>query len=293
MSRVRLRAAAGAALIAIAAFGALAISGSAAAQTVGPNTEAQKCLRCHGNENLGLVDVDGVQKSLFVDGSVYGTSLHGLLDCTSCHLGYRAHRHTAAESANWIRTAKLTACGNCHADQFTMYSGSFHGHLVLDQASTNAPLCADCHDAHNVVNVRSPAFRAGIIDLCGRCHGGRSSTYLDSYHGKAALLGDASTAVCTDCHGAHRILPASDPASTISSNNIVHTCAVCHPGANRNFTGYLVHVNPRSPHSNFWVFLFYLAYVSLIACIFTFGGIHTGMYIYRGFKDGLYKRAGH
>jgi len=291
--RAARRTAAIAALAALAAFGLLALSGPAAAQTLGPNAEAEKCLSCHGDQSLGTIDVGGAQKTLFVEATVYGTSLHGLLDCTSCHLGFKPRRHVAAESANWLETAKLTACGNCHADQFAMYSGSFHGHLALGQAGSNAPLCADCHVAHNVVDVRSTAFRRSILDLCGHCHGGRSNTYLDSYHGKAALLGDNATAVCTDCHGAHRILPASDPASTISKQNIVQTCSKCHPGANRNFAGFLVHVDPRSPHSNFWVWLFYAFYITLIVCIFTFGGVHTALYIYRGFKDGLYNRRGH
>ena len=38
---------------------------------------------------------------------------------------------------------------------------------------------------------------------------------------------------CSDCHGGHRILPASVPESTVSSENVVETCARCHAGANR------------------------------------------------------------
>ena len=31
----------------------------------------------------------------------------------------------------------------------------------------------------------------------------------------------------------------------------------------------------------------------LIAVVFTFGFTHSGLYIYRGFKDGLYSRRRH
>jgi predicted CXXCH cytochrome family protein len=34
--------------------------------------------------------------------------------------------------------------------------------------------------------------------------------------------------VCSDCHGAHEILPPSDPASTVYALNIPRTCGSCH-----------------------------------------------------------------
>jgi len=34
---------------------------------------------------------------------------------------------------------------------------------------------------------------------------------------------------CASCHGAHRILPSSDPTSTIYPANLKHTCGGCHP----------------------------------------------------------------
>jgi hypothetical protein len=45
------------------------------------------------------------------------------------------------------------------------------------------------------------------------------------------------SAVCTDCHGVHKILPASDPASTVHPTNLLTTCRECHPAAGPNWTG--------------------------------------------------------
>ena len=273
------------------AVGAIFTLGSAAALT--PSDASIACLRCHDTPAAGTVDENGELVSAHLDGRSYGDSLHGLLDCTSCHPGFTAQKHTAAETEGWYETARIDACRNCHADQFEMYSQSFHGGLALGGPGTGAPVCADCHNAHNIVDVKSQTFRTQVLTMCGNCHGGHSQTYLDSYHGKASLLGDPDTAVCTDCHGGHEILPESDPKSRISEQNIVGTCAACHPGANKNFAGFMVHVNPRDPRSSAFVFFFYAAYVGLICVIFTLGGVHTGLYIYRGFKDGLYKRHGH
>jgi hypothetical protein len=41
------------------------------------------------------------------------------------------------------------------------------------------------------------------------------------------------------------------------------------------------------------VWTFYAAYILLISVVFTFGFVHSGLYIYRGFKDGLYRRDHH
>jgi hypothetical protein len=129
--------------------------------------------------------------------------------------------------------------------------------------------------------------------MCGRCHGEKSATYLDTYHGKSFRLGDERTAVCTDCHGHHKILPPSNPQSTISSRNIVHTCRQCHASANRLFATYLVHVNRSTPKSSVWVWLMEMNHSVLIGALFLVGGAHTVLYCFRGLKEGMYRRGNH
>jgi len=254
-----------------------------------------ECFECHGSADVKAetIDVAGQQKSIYVDRAVYEASRHGKLACTSCHLGFEPGVHDEQQTQDWLATAKIDACRNCHADVFEMYRGSFHGDLVFSESSDEAPVCADCHDAHNILPPESVEFRAQIDGLCAQCHEDALKTYLDSYHGKASSLGDLKTAVCTDCHGGHRILPASDPESSVNEANLVATCGECHPGANENFVQFLVHVNPQSPRSSFLVWTFYAAYVVLMSVVFTFGFVHSGLYIYRGYKDGLYRRSHH
>jgi hypothetical protein len=285
-------------VLALAVLLGVAAAAAASTSTVDSALNAPSnddCFRCHGQQNMKnrTVDAAGQQKSLFVDRALYEASRHGKLACQSCHIGFKPGLHTAGETQAWLITAKLTSCNNCHADQFEMYRGSFHGNLVFGESSGKAPVCADCHEAHNIVPPDSPEFRASIDGLCARCHADALKTYMDSYHGKAFYLGDAKTAVCTDCHGGHKILPPSNPESKVSKQNRVATCAQCHPGANENFAGFMVHVDPQSPSSSFAVWTFYALYIMLIAVVFTFGFVHTALYIYRGIKDGLYKRSHH
>jgi cytochrome b subunit of formate dehydrogenase len=276
-------------------------TGGAALSPSGNN----ECFACHGQKPVNgtitvdgkkvpaYIDVNGEKKSIYVDRAIQSNSRHGKLACISCHIGFNAGMHPASVTQGWLHTAKISACGDCHGAEDHMYQSSFHGNLVLTKDAAKAPLCADCHDAHNIVPPGTAEFRASQMAMCTRCHGGKKTTYLDSYHGKAYLLGDQKTAVCSDCHGGHRILPASNPQSTVSKANVVKTCARCHPGANRNFADFRVHVNPQDPRSSWQIWFFWMAYVLLIAVVFSFAAVHTSLYVYRGAREGLYSRQHH
>ena len=67
-------------------------------------------------------------------------------------------------------------------------------------------------------------------------------SYQESVHGRAAENGSQKAAVCTDCHGAHEILPANDAKSPIYKFNVPATCGKCHADIDndvqcRAFTG--------------------------------------------------------
>jgi predicted CXXCH cytochrome family protein len=262
-----------------------------------PKEYVQGCFTCHSRENLGSVAVDGETRSLFVDQAAYQASVHGLHTCNGCHIGFTHNPHAVVGNAADFAQVAREACRGCHANQFALYEDSYHGALKKGESTQGgkAPDCVDCHGAHDVQSAASAAFRGQIADICGRCHGARKDTYLDTYHGKAVLLGRETAATCTDCHGTHSILPTSDARSTLSSQNILATCQKCHPKANSNFASFQVHItatSPKAPAVVFWVSLFYIV---LIASVFTFGGVHTILYIYKGFKDRSYfrRKGGH
>jgi cytochrome b subunit of formate dehydrogenase len=61
-------------------------------------------------------------------------------------------------------------------------------------------------------------------------------SYQESVHGQATEKGSKKAAVCTDCHGTHEILPASNPKSPISKFNVPATCGTCHTEIDKTFT---------------------------------------------------------
>jgi len=256
---------------------------------------SQACLACHGLEYLGSVEVDGRTKDLHISPEVYAGSAHADMPCNACHIGFsHENPHQIVTNAEFFAETAGEACRNCHADQFAMYSRSYHGTLSRSDAATGeqAPLCVDCHGNHGIQRVGGLEFRQSVQGMCGQCHGGRESTFLDTYHGKAITLGREAAATCVDCHGAHSILPVSDPESTLSEANILGTCQSCHPEAGPKFTTFLVHVKASSPDAPLVVFAVAMFYIIMIIGVFAFGGIHTLLYIFRGLRDGLYFKKG-
>ena len=255
-----------------------------------PTGKTDRCLECHSKPDLGTVEVNGVEKTLTVDQDAWHDSMHSRMDCTSCHAGFEAREHTPEETQGWYEQAKLTACSDCHSSEFRMYDKSFHGNLVMNEGAKDAPGLRRLPRVTRHHRSQVGRVQESIPDVCGRCHGEKSATYLDTYHGKSVLLGDISRAVCTDCHGYHEILPKSDPRSSVSSQNVVATCGKCHDNANTKFSSFLVHVDRSTPHSSLWVWLMEMNHAILIGVLFTLGGLHCFMYFYRGLKEGMYRR---
>src|SRR5215208_898941 len=102
-----------------------------------------------------------------------------------------------------------------------------------------------------------------------------NQTYRDTFHGKISELGFTRVAKCADCHGAHDILPASNPASMISPERRLSTCQQCHTSANANFVLYDPHADPQDRARN-PVLYFTAAFMKLLlGGVFLFFGMHT------------------
>jgi cytochrome b subunit of formate dehydrogenase len=55
------------------------------------------------------------------------------------------------------------------------------------------------------------------------------TSFIDSYHGLKTKAGDTHVANCASCHGVHKILPSSDPESSVHPDKLEETCGNCHP----------------------------------------------------------------
>jgi len=201
------------------------------------------CLACHDKTDLKATD----GRSVYVDLREHQSSRHARISCAQCHSGVNVSlvRPCAAIKVK-------VDCASCHTEVAQEYAQSQHGTL-LARGDRNAPSCKDCHGKHGILGRAqsgSPTFPTNVPQLCGRCHRegekaavrykGRQhqivESYTDSIHGKGLLKsGLTVTATCTGCHSAHRILPRTDPRSTVHRANVPATCGRCHHGIQEEF----------------------------------------------------------
>lgn len=83
--------------------------------------------------------------------------------CSSCH---NVHAQKPIASFEPISGEP---CKTCHEDIFDAYAGSMHGKARIDQGHMQAPVCADCHQVHDVQAV---AASDRIKSACLDCHEG-------------------------------------------------------------------------------------------------------------------------
>lgn len=201
---------------------AMALSAAAAE----PSEEAQMCLSCHSDSTLEYTFPNNDKMSLYVDQDQFMQSIHGeRLNCTDCHRNISDYPHPeiTAQSRRAFSLTLYDSCKRCHFANYTKTLESIHFKL-LSKGDTRAPVCVDCHGAHNVTRPDLP--RAMISHTCQKCHASVYQTYSTSVHGKALLLdANPDVPVCTDCHRAHDI---EDPRTAGFMERTPELCGKCH-----------------------------------------------------------------
>jgi cytochrome b subunit of formate dehydrogenase len=207
-----------------------------------PKPTNEECLACHGDPTMAK-DVGGRQISISVNPDAFKASIHGgMFACVDCHTDVKTSPHETTP-------ARIT-CATCHADQQAAYDRSYHA-KAIKEGDGQAATCVSCHGSpHELLPASDPKSRvshANIPATCGTCHGQKYvmeasghraqpfSSYLQSVHGKAVASGSEKAAVCTDCHGAHEILAATNDKSPIFRFNVPTTCAKCHESVKQEF----------------------------------------------------------
>jgi nitrate/TMAO reductase-like tetraheme cytochrome c subunit len=250
---------------------------------------AATCGSCHGNRQViakGHIAAGDVATP-FAD-SIHGRALSrsGLLvapTCSDCHGPHDIRGK--ADPASRVSLANTAAtCGKCHAGIATQFGGGVHA-AVLAKGNNGAPSCQTCHTAHAIRHADDPQWQLTVVNQCGTCHQDKLKTYRDTFHGQATKLGFRAVATCADCHGNHRILPASDPASPIASANLVRTCGKCHPNASASFVKYDPHADKHNRERNAGLYAAATMMQALLFCTFGFFGVHTLLWLVRSLKD--------
>jgi predicted CXXCH cytochrome family protein len=158
-----------------------------------------------------------------------------------------------------IAGAEQSSCISCHISSDHVSDTTIAAaYLSGDIHRQNNIGCQDCHGGNPVIGftennqdlAMDPAKgfqpapeKTAIPEFCARCHSNiefmkqynpRLSTdqlalYKTSVHGKLLFeKKDTKVAVCSDCHLAHGVLPATDPQSKVFHQNVPGTCGACH-----------------------------------------------------------------
>jgi len=249
------------------------------------------CGICHFLGREGAPKEQAAEYKLSVHGRASGKGNTLVPACQTCHGSHRIYRSADPRSTT-SREKIPSLCGQCHASEFDKYEKSIHGSLFLKDHASSAPTCFDCHREHRIPSASEPKWKLSLIDKCGACHPEEMDTYHKTYHGKVTRLGYTTIALCWDCHGSHNILPQNDPASTLSSKNLVITCKKCHPGATESFTKFYAHADETNRAKYPVLYYTYLFMTLLLIGVFTFFLTHTFLWAYRALKERIQKKGG-
>lgn len=166
------------------------------------------CIKCHnGSKEIKVAGADDEQRALHAIKKLpFSKSVHGELQCVSCHIGIRdGSRPHQAES-------KTTGCVQCHTvlwdaakkenlteeksrlgvvvQNIEAYKKTFHALKNKDDPTRANASCDDCHDTHSFnVPPKGSAARTAwhltIPNTCGaKCHTDELEEYATSVHGK-------------------------------------------------------------------------------------------------------------
>ncbi|CUT01147.1 cytochrome c3 family protein [Candidatus Kryptobacter tengchongensis] len=193
------------------------------------------CIKCHSDKKIVHKYQEFVLK--------YKESIHAqYINCSDCHTGHKVLN--ARDPNSTVARANVgKTCEKCHEGIAKDYFESEHGKAFVSGFEA-APSCVDCHGEHDIMKVtsgKSKISRANEIEVCLKCHldnpdvrsrmthvSSFIASYENSVHGRLFKAGNQDVAVCSDCHGAHEMMKASNPNSKVYKLNITSTCGRCH-----------------------------------------------------------------
>jgi len=150
-------------------------------------------------------------------------------------------------AAPTARAEEISCTTACHTAEGKSLRESVHASVMgcIDCHGGNPAAVGDKAAAHATgAGFKGKLAREDVPELCASCHSDpvrmhayalpadQLIQYRTSVHGRALYeRGETRIAVCSDCHGAHRILSATDPSAPTAPANQPQTCGRCHADA--------------------------------------------------------------
>jgi len=145
----------------------------------------QTCSQCHAAKYTAYEG--SVHARLVAEGSVDAPV------CSDCHSSHSIQRQSVYEPVSG------EPCSNCHEAIYEAYASSVHGQArengnVIRDAHVQAPICADCHQAHEVGAVAANNY---LRDTCLDCHDGAAVAH-ERWLPNAGM--HLTSVACAACH---------------------------------------------------------------------------------------------
>jgi cytochrome b subunit of formate dehydrogenase len=223
-------------------------------------SQRDTCGACHQPELVTYND--SVHSPELVKSRATPTAL-----CSDCHGVHGIYRKPDTRSSLFAGNVAAT-CGRCHPGIDALLQQSVHALIPADQLEpVDAPgerhtarpsairqaTCIACHHGHEplapVAGAAAEAALSSQSDRCGNCHAELAGRHAMRHHSILTDQGHVAAAQCSQCHGAHEIVPLSDTRSPLSTANRQQTCRQCHPTAVANFAAFDPHANYKDAAS--------------------------------------------
>ncbi|MDN5379913.1 cytochrome c3 family protein [Thermodesulfobacterium sp.] len=222
-------------LLGISFFLPLTFNKSSIASSSGTN---DACLKCHKLERLHKVLPNGEKMALYVEPEKFQASVHGSMDCLSCHADLNVKEHPRPMKIASVREYKKRVsanCVNCHAIESL---SPIHKNIVKE----NKLSCAECHGSHYIKPIKEEFDR--IAKDCLKCHklerlhkvlanGEKMALYVDSK--KFYDSAHVNKVHCLFCHQdidkATHPKPIKIESRYSYSKGVNQNCLICHPAS--------------------------------------------------------------
>ncbi|GLI53610.1 cytochrome c family protein [Thermodesulfovibrio yellowstonii] len=130
--------------------------------------DTKACLRCHGMKTLQKALDSGGSLSLYIDGNKFEKSVHGAMDCSSCHPDITLKNHPKPKKITdrkvYIKEFSKN-CLNCHP-QDSLMKPKVHGEVV----KKGEVFCSECHGSHYITSMKDWKKKASFSEYCLTCH---------------------------------------------------------------------------------------------------------------------------
>lgn len=191
----------------------------------------------------------------------------GQAECLYCHDEPLFRDPTAAVPRfGALANRVYDRCDVCHAEKVPADIEYYVRHIASRLLPARPPLemaqvCAVCHSDPKVLAA------SNMNDAV--------ASFVRSFHGKAALLGDETAANCLSCHvaageSAHLMLGPQNPRSSVGAQRLADSCrsTACHPGADKSIAVTAVHLDLPTSHGSIE---YLIAATFIVLTILTFG----------------------